>query len=149
MEVKSKTARQLRLYDDRGNLGDRFSVHQPEITSVEGYRLIWYHSTRKAELDALARHRRIERALERLAELRQKPGSPRTRHRQRGKVAEAVEAILCDTDTEAWIEVTIEERAEETFRQERRGRPNTKTRYVKQERMRFDLAYRVDHALVA
>ncbi len=60
-----------------------------------------------------------------------------------------MEAILCDTDTEAWIEVTIEERAEETFRQERRGRPNTKTRYVKQERMRFDLAYRVDHALVA
>jgi transposase len=136
-------------YDDRGNLVDRFSVHQPEITSVEGYRLIWYHSTRKAELDALARHHQVERALERLAELRQKLASPRTRHRQRAKVVEAMEAILRDTDTEAWIEVTIEERAEETFRQERRGRPNTKTRYVKQERMRFDLAYRVDHALVA
>ena len=49
---------------------DRFSIHEPEVTSVEGYRLIWYHSTRKAELDALARQQRIERALLRLAELR-------------------------------------------------------------------------------
>jgi hypothetical protein len=42
--------------DDDGSLTDRFSVHEPEATSAEGYRLIWYHSTRKAELDALARH---------------------------------------------------------------------------------------------
>ena len=39
-------------YDDEGELVDRFSIHEPEATSVEGYRLIWYHSTRKAELDA-------------------------------------------------------------------------------------------------
>ena len=62
-------------YDDDGDLVDRFSVHE-EITSIEGYRLIWYHSTRKAEGDALARHHRIERALGRLAELRQKLASP-------------------------------------------------------------------------
>ena len=48
--------------DDDGGLTDRFSVHEPEATSAEGYRLIWYHSTRKAELDALARHKRVERA---------------------------------------------------------------------------------------
>ena len=48
--------------DDEGELVDRFSVHEPEATSAEGYRLIWYHSTRKAELDALARHQRVERA---------------------------------------------------------------------------------------
>src|SRR5512135_3430143 len=69
--------------DDEGDVVDRFSVHEPETTSVEGYRLIWYHSVRKAELDVLSRHHRIERASGRLAELRQKRASPRTRYRQR------------------------------------------------------------------
>src|SRR4051812_18339430 len=58
--------------DDEGDVVDRFSVHEPEMTSAEGYRLVWYHSTRKAELDALARHHRIERVSGRLSELRQK-----------------------------------------------------------------------------
>jgi transposase len=136
-------------YDDDGELVDQFSIHEPEVTSVEGYRLIWYHSTRKAELDASARQQRIERALLRLTELRGKLASPRTRHRERAKVVEAVEVILRETRTEGEIEVTIEERAEETFRQEGRGRPNAKTLYLKRERIRFDLTIRVDHARLA
>jgi transposase len=136
-------------YDDEGELVDRFSIHEPEATSVEGYRLIWYHSTRKAELDAVARQQRIERALLRLAELREKLASPRTRHRERAKVAEAVEAILGETGTEGEIAVTIEERAEETFRQQRRGRPNAQTLYVKSERRRFELTCRVDSVRLA
>jgi transposase len=127
-------------------LVDRSSIHEPEMTSVEGYRLIWYHSTRKAESDGAARQRRIERAVRRLAELREKLASPRTRHRERAKVAEAVEAILEETGTTAWIKVTIEERTEETFRQQRRGRPGADTLYVKHERERFELAHRVELA---
>jgi hypothetical protein len=42
--------------------------------------LVWYHSVRKAERDVLSRHHRIERASGRLAELRQKLASPRTRY---------------------------------------------------------------------
>jgi transposase len=126
--------------DDEGDVVDRFSVHEPEATSAEGYRLIWYHSTRKAELDVLARHRRIERASGRLAELREKLASPRTRYRERAKVAEAVEAILRDGGVEGFIEVVIEERTTERYRQERRGRPGPGTRYVKQEGKRFDLS---------
>jgi transposase len=131
-------------YDDDGELVDRFSIHEPERTSTEGYRLIWYHSARKAELDAASRLQRIERAVERLMELRERLASPRTRHRDRAKVVEAVEAILEETGTAAWITVTIEERAEETYRQQRRGRPGADTLYVKQERKRFDLAHRVE-----
>ena len=135
-------------YDDDGDPVDQFSVHE-EITSVEGYRLIWYHSTRKAECDALARHHRIERATGRLAELRQKLASPRTRYRQRAKVAEAVETILRETETEGWIAVTIAERATATFRQQRRGRPNAQSVYVKEEQMRFELTWDLDHARLA
>jgi transposase len=83
------------------------------------------------------------------AELREKPASPRTRHRERAKVAEAVEAILGDAGTEGEMAVTIEERAEETFRQQRRGRRNARTLYVKSERKRFELTCRVDSARLA
>jgi transposase len=131
--------------DDDGDVVDRFSVHEPEMTSGEGYRLVWYHSVRKAELDALARHHRIERTSGRLAELRQKLASPRTRYRERAKVAQAVEAILRDGGAEGWITVAIEERTTERYRQERRGRPGADTRYVKREHTRFDLTYRINH----
>jgi transposase len=135
--------------DDEGNVVDRFSVHEPATTSVEGYRLIWYHSVRKAELDVVSRHHRIERASGRLAELRQKLASPRTRYRERGKVAQAVEAILRDGGVEGGIEVAIEQRTTERYRQERRGRPGPGTRYVKREDARFDLTYRIVHDRLA
>lgn len=135
--------------DDEGDVVDRFSVHVPEMTSVEGYRLIWYHSVRKAELDVLARHHRIERASGRLAELRQKLASPRTRYRERAKVAEAVEAILRDDSVEGFIAVTIAEQTTEHYRQERRGRPGPATRYVKHEQTRFDLNWQIAHDRLA
>src|SRR3954452_24309304 len=136
-------------FDDDGNLIDRFRAHEPEATSAEGYRLIWYHSARKAELDALARHKRVERALAALAELQAKLSSPRTRYRERAKVAEAVDAVLRDGDAEGIIEVTIGERTTEAFRQERRGRPGADTRYVRRQSTRFDLTCRVDHPRLA
>src|SRR5262249_27265835 len=96
------------------------------------------------ELDATARRRRIEQAVGRLMELCERLASPRTRHRERAKVAAAVEAILEGTGAAAWITVTIEERTEETYREQRRGGPGAHTLYVKRERKRFDLAARVE-----
>ena len=68
--------------NDDGEIVDQYSVSEPATLSVEGYRLVWYHSTRKAEQDARARHQQVERALDELAELRLKLSSPRTRYRQ-------------------------------------------------------------------
>ena len=136
-------------YDDKRNLVDRYSIAEPAMSSAEGYRLVWYHSTRKAQIDAAARMRQVERALEDLAELEQKLGSPRSRYHHRAKVAEAVETILQDRGTMRWISTEINERIQETYRQERRGRPNEKTRYVRQVNMRFELKYAVDHAALA
>ncbi len=136
-------------YDDKRNLVDRYSIAEPAMSSAEGYRLVWYHSTRKAQIDAAARMRQVERALDDLAELEQKLGSPRSRYHHRAKVAEAVETILQDRGTMRWISTEINERIQETYRQERRGRPNEKTRYVRQVNMRFELKYAVDHAALA
>jgi transposase len=135
--------------DDDGNLVDRYRIHEPEATTVEGYRLIWYHGARKAELDALTRHKRLERATAALTELRAKLTSPRTRYRDHAKVAEAIEVVLRDSDVEGFIVVEIKEQAIETFRQDRRGRPGPETRYLRSETRRFDLTWRIDHDRLA
>jgi transposase len=131
--------------DDDGEVVDRFSVHEPEATTAEGYRLVWYYSARKAELDALARHKRLERVATALAELRAKLTSPRTRYRERAKVAQAVDAILREGEAEGLIEVVVGERTTETYHQEKRGRPGPPTRYVRRQATRFDLSWRLDH----
>ena len=131
-------------YDDEGQLVDRFSICEPAGQTTEGYRLIWYHSTRKADLDAEARLTRLEKALKGLDELRAKLASPRTRYRSRAKVAEAVEALLQDCEVSQWISVQIEEQVTETYHQERRGRPGEKTRYVREEKLRFTLKHRIE-----
>ena len=48
--------------DDEGAVIDRFSISDQPATTAEGYRLVWYHSLRKAELDAVVRSGRIEPA---------------------------------------------------------------------------------------
>jgi len=130
--------------NDKGEIVDQYSVSEPATLSAEGYRLVWYHSTRKAEQDARSRHQQVERALNELAELRQKLSSHRTRYRREAKVAEAVQEILRARGVERWIITEIKERTEEKYRQDRRGRPNDQTRYVKQTSTRFELAYRID-----
>jgi transposase len=132
-------------FDDDGKLIDRYRIHEPEATTAEGYRLVWYHSARKAELDALARYKRVERTTASLTELRAKLSSPRTRYRDHAKVAQAVDAILRDGDVDGFVVVAIEERTTETFRQDHRGRPGPDTRYVRSEATRFDLTWRINH----
>jgi transposase len=135
--------------DEGGEIIDQFSVSDQPALSAEGYRLVWYHSTRKAENDAAQRARQVERALRELAELQQKLGAPRSRYRERAKVAAAVEEILESRGAGGWITTTIEERGMEKYRQEGRGRPTEKTRYIKEVITRFDLKCEIDHAALA
>jgi len=135
--------------DDEGNVLDRFSTSQQPAQTAEGYRLLWYHSQRKAEQDAVARSNRIERALKQLAALREKLRSPRTRYRQEGKVAQAVAEILQACGAAAWIRSEVQPQVVESYRQDHRGRPGQHTRYRKHVATRFDLVYSIDDARVA
>jgi len=129
--------------DDQDNIIDAFSIAEPSMQTAEGYRLVWYHSTLKAQCDAASRLKRLERAVTRLDELRRKLASTRTRYRDRAHVSEAVEAIVRECEVEGWLTVEVKETTRETYRQERRGRPGENTRYTKQERTRFEIAHRV------
>ena len=135
--------------DDQGDILDCYTLSDQPATTAEGYRLVWYHSRRKAEMDAVARSGRIERALKQLAALREKLRSPRTRYRQEPKVADAVAQILQSCGAAAWIVTEVQPHSVETFHQDHRGRPGKDTRYVKKVATRFDLAYHIDDAAVA
>jgi transposase len=137
------------LRSEKGEIVDRFSVSTTAALSAEGYRLVWYHSTRKAALDVAARVRQVDRALRELAELQQKLSSPRTRYHEQAKVAAAVEAILAERGVKSWITTTITERSLEAYHQEGPGRPSKNTRYIKDVINCFDLAYEINHAALA
>jgi len=134
--------------DEDGQLLDRFSICPEPTLTAEGFRLVWYHSTRKAELDAAARAHKIDRALRQLGQLRQKLASPRTRHRQAEKLRKAVANILQECGAEDWIQIEICSCEEETYRQSKPGRPGKKTRYVRRVKTRLVLDYQIDLARV-
>ncbi len=130
--------------DEEEKLLDVFSTCAPATATAEGYRLVWYHSARKAERDAAARLKRLERAVARLGELRAKLAAPRTRYRDKAKVSAAVEAILQECEVSEWITVQVVEQTTKKYRQEKRGRPGSATRYVSHERTHFALEHHVD-----
>ena len=135
--------------DEEGQLLDRLSICDEPAVTAEGYRLVWYHSTRKAELDAVARARQIERTLQRLGQLRGKLTSPRTRWRRAEKVQQAVDKILEAGGAADFVHVQVVAQDEEHFHQEKPGRPGPTTRYVKSLSTRFDLSYEIDAARMA
>jgi transposase len=132
------------LADDHGNLVDELSVCGDDHVHSEGYRLLWYHSTRRAERDAAGRARSIQRATEALGDLRERLRGPRTRFRARARVEEAVAEVLAESDATSWLLVAIEEQEEATFRQATRGRPGEQTTYRKQTRSRYTLTWKLD-----
>lgn len=134
--------------DESGEVLDQLSVCDETVTS-DGYRLLWYHSTRKAALDASTRARWIQRALAELEELRARLAGPRTRLRERSKVEAAVERILSDHELSGVVVVRIEEREEADYRQATPGRPTKETKYVKQSRLRFEIGWQVDQAALS
>ncbi len=86
------------LADDQGNIVDELFVCGDDQIHSEGYRLLWYRSTRKAEQDQAGRARSIQRATETLCDLRERLQGPRTRFRERAKVEQAVAGILADAE---------------------------------------------------
>lgn len=135
--------------DEQGQVLDSFSLSDSPSLTSEGYRLPWYHSTHKAQLDAAARASNIRRSLQDLGQLRDKLRSPRTRYRDRTKIQEAVEEILTSYQVTQFLRTHLEEVPVETFRQNHRGRPGPDTQYIKQVKRRFDLRYEMDHPQIA
>ena len=132
--------------DDHGDLVDRWSVYESGTVTEDGFRLLWYHSTRKATQDVGVRQRRIAQTVEALSELKTRLAGPRTRFRQRLLVEQAVERVMSEHEAASLLTVQITQHEEETFRQAKPGRPTSTTPYVRQTRDRYDLVWELNLA---
>lgn len=118
--------------------------YEPPLLSSEGFRILWVHSTPKAERDILTRQRRIARACDELGKLSAKLSSPKSRYRDAQSAREAANEILASTHTTGLINVAVEVREEESFKQTRPGRPTTDTAYVRTTKSRLVLHWSQD-----
>ena len=124
---------------------DQLCVCADEQTSKEGYRLLWYRSSRKIQQDRTRRAHRIQRAIQELLQLRDRLQGSKTRFRDRGKVRTAVHEILKNRDVESLLDVEIVEEEIPTYKQARKGRPTKDTQYIKTVKKRFDISWSIDN----
>jgi transposase len=116
---------------------------QEELT-FDGYRLLWFHSRRKAALDDAARGQRCQRAIQELQELQGRLSSPRTRFRERAAVEREVQAILENRQVAALLHLEILQHQDESFRKQGPGRPAKDSHYRREVQNRFTLSWRID-----
>ena len=118
-----------------------YSTFPAPMPTAEGYRIIWVHSTAKAARDSLARQARIEAGAAAIDALAARLAGPKCRLKTRVAVAEEATAALASAGATRWIAFTVNETTEETYRQERRGRPGADTRYRKHTRTRHTISW--------
>lgn len=119
---------------------DVWKVVEAELPSREGYRIIWVWNSLMAARDADARQARIEKAWTGIEILQGKLQGKRCRLRERERVREATDRIVAESGAARWVTAQVDEVADVSFRQERRGRPGKDTRYVRKERQRFSVS---------
>jgi transposase len=117
--------------------------------SAEGYRIVWVRSSAKTVRDAETRRERIGKAIAALDDLNQRLASPKRRIKTTVAVHAAAETALAKTGAARWVRFTVIEEQQESFRQEKRGRPGPDTRYRKTVRARHRISWTVDEARVA
>lgn len=133
----------------RSGLQDVWKVVQAELPSKEGYRIVWVFNSLMAAEDADARQARIEKAHLGIERLQTKLQGKRCRLRRFERVEEAAQKILKEAGAQRWVRVEIEQREEPVYRQEKRGRPGRKTRYLRKQRLRFCVAARIKDDVIA
>jgi len=127
---------------------DVWKAVESPTPSQEGYRIVWVWSSLKAEQDEQARAARIEKAGLALEDFRTRLRSPRCRYKSRGAVADAAAQLVDQAGAPRWVGLEVLEQAEPVFRQERRGRPGRATRYLRRQRLRFDVAWNANVATI-
>ena len=128
---------------------DVWQVTEAPWPSAEGYRITWVRASAKTARDAEARRGRIAKAITALDDLNQRLASPRRRIKTTLAVTQAADAALASTGAARWVSYTITETHQEHYRQEKRGRPGTNTRYRRTTRTRHRIDWSVDEAQVA
>ena len=116
---------------------DVWKVVESDLPSKEGYRIVWVWNSLMAAEDGNGRQARIEKAWMGIERLQTKLQGKRCRLKLREKVEEAAAKALKDAGAERWVRAEVSERVEPVFRQEKRGHPGPKTRYLRRSKTLF------------
>jgi transposase len=122
---------------------------QAPAPSVDGYRVIWVHSSGKAARDAAARASRIEAGLAAIEAVGVRLASPKTRLKTRVAAEAAANTALQSVGAARWVGFSITETLEVDHRQEKRGRPGANTRYRRTEKTVFTITAVIEAAKVS
>jgi hypothetical protein len=110
---------------------------------------VWTRSSQKHACDAETRRARIERGMLALEGVQARLAGPRSRLRTLVSAHDAAQAALTAAGAERWITYEIQQSTQEAFRQEKRGRPGSETRYRKTQKTIFTLTFHIDEDKVA
>jgi transposase len=103
--------------------------------SSEGFRIIWVKSSQKQLDDEQRRSEKIERTEEGFALLAKK------NHRNHAKLEKDIKAILNEFKSADYFHWRITLETEDLYKQERRGRPDSQTKYRKIEKTFYRLTW--------
>jgi len=117
---------------------------QAPAPSVDGYRVIWVHSSSKAARDASARASRIEAGLAAIEAVAARLASPKSRLKTRVAAEQAASTVLAAAGATRWVGYTITETLKVEHRQEKRGRPGAQTRYRRINKTVFTITAAID-----
>jgi transposase len=110
------------------------AVESPQLSS-DGYRLLWYRSSQKEELDRQSRWLRLQRAQARAAGL---CGRGRSQgFGSRADAQQAAERVVSAEQVERWLRIVVEEEVVADFRQLGPGRPGPETEYRRVESQHY------------
>lgn len=107
-----------------------FEAYDELEPSAEGYRIVWFRSSVKWALDEHSRTDAIDRAR---YELNRYVEKLRRHHRTKKQIQTAVDAILKETGTGQWLNVSIRTRSRAHYKQQTPGRPGRDTLYSREE----------------
>ncbi len=122
---------------------------QAPAPSVDGYRVIWVHSSSKAARDAAARASRIEAGLAAIEAVAARLVSPKSRLKTHVAAEQAANTVLAAAGATRWVGYTITETLKVEHRQEKRGRPGAQTRYRRIEKTVLTITAAIDAEKVA
>jgi len=112
-----------------GDPDEIYATTPAPLPSIEGYRIVWIHSSAKTVRDAAARTARIDAGVATLEALDTKLAGPRCRLKTRPAVEAAARDALAAAHADRWVAATISDTVHKTYKQEHRGRPGPATRY--------------------
>jgi transposase len=117
-----------------------YRTFEAPAPSTDGYRVIWVHSSAKAARDSAARAGRIEAGLAAIDAVAARLASPKSRLKTTVALEAAATTALEQVGATRWVEYTVAQANQTTYRQEHRGRPGTQTRYRRTERPVFTIS---------